>query len=43
MTWFDFDLFYVKVKYGYIGFYMGESENFFFFLETIAALGLKVA
>ena len=31
----------VKVKFGHIGFCMGESENYF--LETIAALGLKVA
>ena len=37
----DFDLFYVKVKFGYIGFCMGESENYFF-LKTIAALGLKL-
>ena len=36
--------FYIKVKFGYIGFYMGKSEIYlFFFLETIAALGLKVA
>ena len=42
MTWVDLDLFYVKVKFGYIGFRMGESENYLF-LETIAALGLKVA
>ena len=32
-----------KVKFGHIGFLMGKSENYFFFLETIAALGLKVA
>ena len=38
------DLFYINVKFGYIGFCMGESENFFFFFfELIAALGLKVA
>ena len=37
----DLDLFYIKVKFGHIGFCMGESE--IFFLETIAALGLKVA
>ena len=37
--WIDLDLFYIKVKFGYIGFCMGESD---FFLETIAALGLKV-
>ena len=41
--WVDLDLFYVKVKFGYIGFCMGESENYLFFLELIAALGLKVA
>ena len=34
--WVDLDLVYVKVKLGYIGFRMGESENYFF-LETIAA------
>ena len=39
----DLDLFYVKVKFGHIGFCMGKSENYLFFLETIAALGLKVA
>ena len=30
------------VKYGYIDFCIGESENYLF-LELIAALGLKVA
>ena len=40
--WVDLDPFYVKVKFGYIGFRMIESENYFFF-GTIAALGLKVA
>ena len=40
--WVDLDLFYVKVKFGYKGFCMGESENYIF-LELIAALGLKVA
>ena len=29
--WVDLDLFYIKVKFGYIGFCMGESENLFFF------------
>ena len=38
----DLDLFYAKVKFGDIGFCMGKSENYFFF-ETIAALGFKVA
>ena len=38
--WVDLVEFYAKVKFGYIGFCMGESD--FFFLETIAALGLKV-
>ena len=42
MTWVDLDLFYVKVKIGYIGFCMGESENYLFF-ELIAALGIKIA
>ena len=37
----DLDSFYAKVKFGHIGFYMGKSE--FFFVETIVALGLKVA
>ena len=37
---FDFDPFYAKVKFDHIGFYMGKKE--FFFLETIAALGLKL-
>ena len=40
--WIDLNLFYIKVKFGYIGYCMGESEKNFF-LETIAALGLKVA
>ena len=39
----DLDPFYAKVKFGHIGFCMGKSENYLFFLETIAALGLKVA
>ena len=38
--WIDLDLLYIKVKFGYIGFCMGESE---FCFETIVALGLKVA
>ena len=33
---------YAKVKFDHIGFYMGKGENYFFFLETIAALGLKL-
>ena len=41
--WIDLDPFYAKVKFGHIGFWMGKSENYSFFLETIAALGLKVA
>ena len=33
-----------KGKFGHTGFCMGKSENYyFFFLKTIAALGLKVA
>ena len=37
----DLDLFYVKVKFDYIGFCMGECENFYF-LETVSALGLTL-
>ena len=29
--WVDLDLFYVKVKFGHIGFGMGKSENYYFF------------
>ena len=43
LPWVDLDTFYTKVKFGDIGFYMGKIENYFFFLETVAALGLKVA
>ena len=39
----DLGPFYAKVKFGHIGFCMGKSENYFFFSETIAAFGLKVA
>ena len=42
LPWVELDTFYAKVKFGDIGFCMGKSENYFFF-ETIAALGLKVA
>ena len=31
--WIDLDLFYIKVKYGYIGFCMGESYFFFKLLQ----------
>ena len=41
-SWVDLDLFYAKVKFGHIGFCVGERE-IIYFLETIAALGLKVA
>ena len=30
-------------QFGHIGFCMGKSENYLFFLETVAALGLKVS
>ena len=43
LPWVDRDTFYAKVRFGDIGFCMGKSENYLFFLETIAALGLKVA
>ena len=31
----DLDLFYVKVKFGHIGFCMGKSENYLFFLKLL--------
>ena len=40
--WVDLDPFYAKVKFGHIGFCMGKVK-IIYFLETIAALGLKVA
>ena len=40
--WVELDPFYAKVKFDHMGFYMGKSENNYFFLETIAALGLKL-
>ena len=43
LPWVDLDTFYAKVKFGDIGFCMRKSENYLFFLETVAALGLKVA
>ena len=43
LPWVDLDAFYTKVKFGDIGFCMGKSENYLFFLATFAALGLKVA
>ena len=43
LPWVDLDTFYAKVKFGDIGFCMGRSENYLFFLETFAAFGLKVA
>ena len=39
--WVELDLFYAKVKFDHVGFYMGKIENYIF-LETIAALGLKL-
>ena len=41
MTWSDFDLFYGKVKFGNLGFSMGESE-IVDFSEIIAASDLEV-
>ena len=43
VPWVDLDPFYAKVKFGHIGFCMGKSENYFFFLETFATFVLKVA
>ena len=42
MTLVDLDPFYAKVKFGHIHFCMGKKENYYF-LETVAAIGLKVA
>ena len=39
--WVDLDPFYAKVKFGHIGFCMGKVK-IIYFLETIAALGLKL-
>ena len=41
MTSSDLDLFYGKVKFDYLGFSMGKSENSGFF-RNIAACDLKV-
>ena len=41
MTWSDLDLFYGKVKFGNLGFYMGKVKTVDF-SETIAASDLKV-
>ena len=42
MTWSDLDLFYGKVKFGYLGFSMGKKVKTVDFSETIAASDLKV-
>ena len=41
--WVVLDLFYAKVKFGHIGFFVWEKVKIICFLETIAAFGLKVA
>ena len=43
LPWVDLDTFYAKVKFGDISFCTGKSENYLFFLKTVAALGLKAA
>ena len=43
LPWVDLDLFYAKVKFADTGLCTGKSENYLFFLETVAALGFKVA
>ena len=35
LPWVDLDLFYVKVKFGHIGFCMGKSENYLFFWKLL--------
>ena len=42
MTWSDLDLFYDKVKFGNLGFSMGEKVKTVDFSESIAASDLKV-
>ena len=39
--WDDLGLFYGKVKFGNIGFYMGNSENYGFFENSLEAWDLK--
>ena len=43
MTWVDLDPFYAKVKLVTYAFVWEKVKIIFFFLELIAALGLKVA
>ena len=43
MTLGDLDPFYAKVKFGHIAAFVWEKVKIIYFLETIAALGLKVA
>ena len=43
MTLSDLDLFYGKVKFGYLGFSMEKVKTVGFFSETIAACDLKVS
>ena len=40
--WIELNPFYAKIKFGHIGFCTGKVK-IIYFLETIAALGLKVA
>ena len=42
MTWSDLDLFHGKVKFGNLGFSMGEKVKTVDFSETITARDLKV-
>ena len=40
--WIDLDLFYAKVRFGQLCFWMGKNEIILFSLKTIAAYDLKV-
>ena len=42
MTWSDLDLFYCKVKFGNLGFFLLEKVKSVDFSESIAASDLKV-
>ena len=41
--WVDLDPFYAKFKFGLLGICMRKKVKIIYFIETIAALGLKVA
>ena len=42
LPWVNLDTFYAKVKSGDIGFYMGKSENYFFFWKLLQSKVTKL-